>query len=206
MTTLKELLGESYKDGMSLEDVEKALGGIELPKQNDDPVDRSAIEAEIKDKYKALISKSNSEAAKYKKELQAKLSEQEVEKLERDTQFEEMQNEIKELKKEKALASNMSKFTTKLGYNDEQASQASQAFMDGDIDKFVSIASSFQAGQVDAIKSELMKKTPRPEDSGVGGTPKEAMTKEQLYKMSTKDRMKFYQEHPEEYKALHETK
>ena len=64
---LKELLGDNYKDGMTVDEISEALKGITMPKDNS---------AEIA-KLKESVSKANSEASQYKKELNAKLSDDE---------------------------------------------------------------------------------------------------------------------------------
>lgn len=197
MTNLKELIG--YKDGMSADEIFEALGKANVDVQNDD--DHNGTDNSEIDKYKGLISKANAEAAKYKKELKAKLSEQEAKELERNTQFEAMEEEIKALKQEKAKASYVSKFAT-LGYSSEQANLAAEAFMNNDIDALTKAQSAYLASKEDSIKEELMKATPKPKSIETGNGVPEAMTKERLYKMSLQDRLKFAHENPEEYKAL----
>ena len=59
---LKELLGEAYKEGMTFEEVEAALKDITPP-------DTSTAEVT---RLKAALSKANSEAAGYKKQLREK--------------------------------------------------------------------------------------------------------------------------------------
>ena len=56
---LKDLLKEAYKDNMTLEEIEAALEGVE--------VDTSEV-----DRLKSALTKSNSEAAEYKKAASGK--------------------------------------------------------------------------------------------------------------------------------------
>ena len=60
----KDLLKDAYKEGMSLEDIEKALEGIEMPTDGTAEIER----------LKAALSKSNSEAADFRKQLREKQS------------------------------------------------------------------------------------------------------------------------------------
>ena len=56
---IKDLLKDAYKEGMTIEEIESALEGIEMPTDMTGEVDR----------LKNALSKSNSEAADYKKQL-----------------------------------------------------------------------------------------------------------------------------------------
>lgn len=56
---LKDLLGDAYKDGMTVEEIEAALVDITLSSNDSSEIER----------LKAALSKSNSEAAGYKKQL-----------------------------------------------------------------------------------------------------------------------------------------
>ena len=64
--TLFELLGDSYKEDMTIEEINNALSSIEKPNVDDY---NSTI-----DKLKTALTNSNKEAADYKKQLRAKLS------------------------------------------------------------------------------------------------------------------------------------
>ena len=64
---IKDLLKDAYKEGMTLAEIETALKDIDLPTDNSAEIDR----------LKTALSKSNSEAADYKKQLRDKMSEEE---------------------------------------------------------------------------------------------------------------------------------
>ena len=53
--TIKELLGDAYKDGMTIEEIETALENVSMPEDNSAEIER----------LKNALSKSNSEAAGY---------------------------------------------------------------------------------------------------------------------------------------------
>ena len=65
---IRDLLKDTYKEGMSVADIEKALEGIEMPTDNSAEIER----------LKAALSKSNTEAADYKKQLREKMSAEEL--------------------------------------------------------------------------------------------------------------------------------
>ena len=77
---IKDLLKDAYKEGMSVEEIESALANIDLPTDNSAELDR----------LKAALSKSNSEAADYKKQLREKMSAEEVKAKEDAEKIEEL--------------------------------------------------------------------------------------------------------------------
>ena len=62
---LKELLGDAYKEGMTVEDITAAIAGLDL-------VDRAkATEGMVP---KSMLDRANSEAAENKRKLKEKMS------------------------------------------------------------------------------------------------------------------------------------
>lgn len=189
---LQDLLGEAYKEGMTMEEISSALesAGITTKDENSN---------EIKH-YKELVSKANSEAASYKKAMKEKLSEQERAEVERKEQFEAMQAELNQYKQDKILAEYTSQFVSQ-GYAADIASVNAKAFMGNDLETLLKN----QADLINSIKattkSELLKSTPRPEHGNANGSLK-TMTKKDLYALSPSDRLKFAKEHREEYEKL----
>ena len=90
---LKELLGEAYKEGMTFEEVEAALKNI-TPPDNAAEVTR----------LKAALSKANSEAADYKKQLRGKQSEAEAEAAAKQEEHDKLVKENADLKRSMTLA------------------------------------------------------------------------------------------------------
>ena len=85
--TLKELLGDSYKDGMTPGEIEAALASVQLP------TDTKEIE-----RLQKALTKSNSEAADYKRKLQEKQTEEERAEAERAEKTRAMEEELATLK------------------------------------------------------------------------------------------------------------
>lgn len=189
---LQSLLGENYKEGMTEDELSTALESVGV-KTN------SSSDAELS-KMKELISKANSEAATYKKELRAKQTEQEKAEAERNEQFEAMQQKLATLEHEKKVAEYSTKFTA-LGYDVTSAEETANALINGDIDTVLSNTSKYLETQKDLIKSELIKKTPRPESGNTSGVTK-TMTKKELFALPLQERMKFAQEHKEQYESI----
>ena len=92
--TLQELLGESFKDGMTAEDIAKALENVE-----DSKTEIARLNADV-ERYKNALSKSNSEAAEYKRKERDRLSEDEKRNLETQETIASLQSQLEEYKKE----------------------------------------------------------------------------------------------------------
>lgn len=184
----KELLGENYKEGMTAEDILKALEEVSIEDNS------SEIE-----KYKSLLSKANSEASNYKKELKAKLTEEEQKEAERIAEFEQLKEELNMLKRDKAMSENTAQFLA-LGYDDKLARDTATALVEGDLTKVFANHKVFTQTLEKKIKADLMTGTPKPE--GQGDVEKK-MTKEQFLKLGLDERAKFAQDNPQEYNAIY---
>ena len=185
---IKELLKDAYKEGMTLEEVETALEGIELPTDNSAEIER----------LKSALSKSNSEAADFKKQLREKMTADELKAKEDAESREKLQNDYDELLKKVTISENKAQLLA-IGYDDALATETAEAMVNGDLAKvFVNQKKHIEAVEK-KVRSELTKNTPKAE----GGNPNVGVTKEALLKMSSGERLKFSQEHPEEYKKIY---
>lgn len=185
---VKDLLGDAYKEGMTLEEIETALESIELPADNSAEIER----------LKSALSKSNSEAADFKKQLREKMTADEVKAKEDAESREKLQNDYDELLKKVTISENKAQLLA-IGYDDALAAETAEAMVNGDLTKvFINQKKHIEAVEK-KVRSELTKNTPKAE----GGNSNIGITKEALLKMSSGDRLKFSQEHPEEYKNLY---
>ena len=186
--TLKDLLSEAYSDGMTVEDIEKALAEIELPADMSSEVER----------LKNALSKSNSEAADYKRQLKDKMSDEERKAKEDADKWSEMEEKYNALVKKDAISTNKARLLA-LGYDETLATETAEAMFDGNMD----IVFANQKKHIEAVekkaRSEKMKDTPKPE----GGSSSNTMTKEKLRGMTAQERYTFSVEHPEEYKQIY---
>ena len=185
---IKDLLKDAYKEGMTVEEINAALASIDLPTDNS---------AEI-EKLKAALSKSNSEAADYKKQLRDKMSEEERRAKEEVEKMADLQAKYDALLKESAISKNKARLLA-LGYEDKLASETAEAIANGDMDKVFEN----QKKHIDAVdkkaREESLAKTPRP----TGGNGSKTITLEEFKKMSIAEQAKFANEHPNEYKTLY---
>lgn len=148
-------------------------------------------------KERRLREKANSEAAGYKKQLNAKMSEKEridAEKAEReaerDEQFRELMRENKIHKYEKSYLA--------LGYTADEAEKMAVAEVDEDFDAKLKIQLAVQKRQKKEHEAEFLKS--RPElNAGAG---EKQLTKEQFDSMGMAEKSKLYNENKAEYDRL----
>ena len=174
---------------MSAEDKLKALEALE-------EADNSA---EL-ERMKNAVSKANSEAAAWKKKHNELLSEEERKKQEQADHLAQVEKELADLRKEKAVSEYAAKFLG-MGYEEPLAKETAQAMVDGDTEKVFANQVKFNDALKKAAIADKLKSTPRPGVGADGGT---VMTLKKLRTLSDEEYEKFATEHPEEYKALYE--
>lgn len=177
---------EGYAE-MSPEDKLKALEAYDIP----DPDYSGYVPKEQFDK-------TASELAAKKKELKDKLSAEDAAKQTEQEEREKMQKELEELRRESVISKNKAKLIA-LGYDEKLADETAEAIADGDTDKVFANQKKHQDNLEKKVKAEVLKQTPKPTGDGDGKT----ITLKELREMSPADRLKFSQEHPEDYKALY---
>lgn len=160
MSYLSDLLGEAYKEGMTEEEISTALQTAGAGQSNT---------AEL-DKLKAQLSKANSEAADYKKQLRGKQTADEAAAAEQKAAMDKLTQENADLKRSFALSDKKAKLIT-MGYDEKLADSTAVAMVDGDMDTVMANQAKFNESREKAIQAELMKKTPRPAagSEGTGG-------------------------------------
>lgn len=151
---LSELLGEAYHEGMSLEEVNTALAGIESPFGE-------------RDRYKSALSKVNTEAAGYKKQLKALQSQNESTLTAEQQKYNELSDKYSSIQKELNITKK-TKSLMKSGYSEELAMEASTALEENNFDRFMEIQNEFLANRDKQQQATMMLETPRPA-VGIGG-------------------------------------
>lgn len=149
MSYLSDLLGASYKEGMTEEEISTALQTV--GQGNDAEVTR----------LKAALSKANSEAADYKKQLRGKQSEDEAAAATQKEEHDKLVKENEDLKRSMALSERKGKLLA-IGYDEALAAETATAMVDGDMDKVLANQSKYLEVQKKSIMADQMKKTPRP--------------------------------------------
>lgn len=160
MSYLSDLLGEAYKEGMTEEEISTALQTAGAGQSNT---------AEL-DKLKAQLSKANSEAADYKKQLRGKQTADEAAAAEQKAAMDKLTQENADLKRSFAISDKKAKLIA-MGYDEKLADSTAVAMVDGDMDTVMANQAKFNESREKAIQAELMKKTPRPAagSEGTGG-------------------------------------
>ena len=147
-------------DGMTPEQKVEALLGFEY----DDGADKIKAAEESAAKMKSAFDKAASEAASYKKQYNAKLTDEERAKQESEAALKAMQERLAEYEKRDKISTATAAFL-KAGFDEKSAGLAAEAFTSGDIDSLVSSVKSFKASVETATKSSLMAGNPKPEGS-----------------------------------------
>ena len=186
MADLKSLLGDKYKEGMTIEEL-MALE-LEAPK-----ADTSAY-----DNLKKRLDEVASEAANYKKQLRANMSEAEKKAIEDAERYAALEEEAKQLREEKATAA-YAKSLVAMGYDEKSADEVAIALYNGDAEAVIKAQAKFVDAQKKAVLAETVKETPVPPIGNEGAV----MTKEKLREMSATERYEFSQKNPDEYKRIY---
>ena len=166
-------------------------------------VDTSALQAELERlkaenaKLKNAQSNASSDAAKYKRELQARMSEQERAATETKELIEQLKADNEALKKAQTLAQHEAGCVG-LGFDANSAKAAASAFYDHDFQAFSAALKNYLVAHDKALLAESVRQTPRP---GVGAV-EQTVTRDQFNQMGYQERMKLYEEQPDLYKEL----
>ena len=189
MATIREILGDSYKEGMTFAEIESALNGKNL-------ADLSGGQYVSVSKYNSAIAERDDFKSKYTATLtEAQKSEQEAK---------EREERYKAIEKENTI----NRYTKKLGstIKDETIlTEVATLMADGKFDEAIDKQNAYLSNEATAmeqrIKADLMKQNPQASaQNGSGG----AVTKEQFNAMGVAERTKLYREQPEIYKQLNE--
>jgi hypothetical protein len=186
MADLKSILGDKYKEGMTVEEIMSL--NVEIP----EPDMTGFISKEHFDRVA-------SEAANYKKQLRANMTEAEQKAAAEAEKYAEIVAERDKLKAEKAIAEN-AKGLVAIGYDDALATEVATALHNGDAATVIKAMGKFVDSQKKAVLAEAVKDTPVPPTSGTSDT---VVTKEKLRSMTPNERYEFSQKHPEEYKKIY---
>lgn len=149
-------------------------------------------------KQKAALDKATKEAGDYRKQLRAKQSAEEVAAEEAKALQESMQEELKQLRKEKAVSTITAKVMGVVGDSEAASQIAEYLYGAEDADAALTAIQKAWKEKEKALRLEYGK-IPAP---SAGNTEGLTITKEQLDGMKFTERVKFANEHPEEYNKL----
>ena len=192
---LKELLGDAYREDMTLEEVEEALKDLNL-------VDPSTLPKSVS---KEVFDKTASELARYKRELrelqEKSMTAEEKLKLELEKAAEAQAKYAKELSKLRATEIFVTAGLSEEDYTplidivvseDEEVTKTRAKSM-------VDVIASQKKAVEKTVKAELLKGTPKPEP----GDPSKGITLEDFRKLSLMEKQRFARENPELYQEIY---
>ena len=117
------------------------------------------------EKLKAAMNKAASEAAAYKKQLNAKMTDDERKQQETEAAFKAMQEKLSEYEQRDKVSTAKAKFLG-AGFDESAAEKAAQAFTAGDIESLSAALAGYKSSIETGLKAKLMDDTPRPEGGG----------------------------------------
>ena len=144
MADIQSLLGDAYKDGMTIDEINTALAEREL-------VDKSQYDGFVP---KSMLDKANSEAADFKKKWKAASSAQEQKEIEEAEKQAQIEEELKTLRRS-AKVSDYEKQHLALKYDEKDAKEIAEALYDGDMDTVFRIQKKHEDALQKSIKADL---------------------------------------------------
>lgn len=149
-------------------------------------------------KQKAALDKATKEAGDYKKQLRAKQSAEEIAAEEKRAQDEERDRKLAEYEKRFTVAETSKRIMSFVG--DEETSNSIAEYLYGaeDVDGAIDALNKAWIAREKKLRLEYGK-IPAP---GVGGSDGTTITREQLDAMRFPERVKFANEHPDDYNKL----
>lgn len=148
---------------------------------------------------KDTFDKTASELAKVKKDLQARMTEEEKAKAEAEAELQKYKEQAESLQREKNIAENKAKFIS-LGYDDALAQETAEALEKGDYSTVFKNQQTVIENVKKIAKGEANASVTPP--NGKAGEGDKTITKEQFEKMSVAEMTELYQTNPELYEKL----
>lgn len=145
-------------DSMTADEKVTAL----LAFQYDDGTDKIKAAEENAAKMKAAFDKASSEAAGYKKQLNASKTEEELKRQESEETLKAMQEKLAEYEQREKISTAKAAFLGG-GFDETTAADAANAFIAGNIEKMSAALKKFRESIEVSTKSKLMGSNPKPE-------------------------------------------
>jgi len=178
---------EGYEN-MTAEEKVKALEGYSFA----DPDYSGYVKKEVFDK-------TASELAQSKKDLKARMSDEEKAKIETENLLKQYKEEAETLRKEKSISENKAKLIS-AGYDETLAAESAKALVDGDIATVIKNQQTVIENVKKIAKGEAMASTTPP--AGKANEGERTITKEQFKSMNMAERTELYQTNPELFAEL----
>lgn len=150
---------EGYKEDMSAEEKLALFEAYETPKPDPEPKPNPSPNGSMVSK--ATYDKVASDLAAAKKQLRAKMSEDEQKEADRLANEEAMKTELETLRREKTLSSYKASYLSQ-GYEEALAEATAAAMVDGDMDTVFANMKKHSDGMEKALRAKILKETPIP--------------------------------------------
>lgn len=187
---LNELLGDAYKENMTIDEINAALAGMDFV---------SRAEVEKNTVSKKLFDKTASQLAEEKRKNSSQKAAADDATAQLMERIAVLENENKEAKRNESIASTKASLIAQ-GYDDALAAETATAVADGDFAKVIENQGKFLANKTKELEDKALNGTKAPAGGSATGT---AMTKEKLRAMSAQERYEFSVKNPEEYKTIY---
>lgn len=148
---------------------------------------------------KATFDKTASELAQTKKDLKARMTEEEIAKAEHEAELKKYKEQAETLQREKNISENKAKFIS-LGYDDELASETAEALEKGDFATVFKNQQTVIENVKKVAKGEAMASTTPP--VGKANEGGKTISKDEFNKMSYAEMAELYQTNPDLYNSL----
>jgi uncharacterized protein YoxC len=192
MAKLNELLGDKYKDGMTVEEISAALEGLNLADMNSDTFKTGYTSKADYDKIRKSFDVTASELAALKKEKQATT-----------TKEQELLERVNALEKDKQR-SEFERNLVKAGFDETEIGELA-ALMENPVgmaDKLKDITAKNLKKAEERITAELLKKSSRNSDPPPNNPSDKTVTREKFSKMNYEERLALANENPSLYNEL----
>lgn len=138
-------------------------------KSNDMSSDSAAEIARLKN----ALTKSNNEAAELKKQLRAKMTDDEAAKAQADADRKALEDKYTELLRKSTIAEHTARYIAMPGYDEKLARETAEALFDGDMEKVFANQQKANAAYEKKLRADLVKQDPKPDGAGGGNGEKD---------------------------------
>ena len=148
---------------------------------------------------KEVFDKTASELAQSKKDLKARMSDEEKQKVETEALLKQYKEEAEPLKREKSISENKAKLIS-AGYDDTLATETATALVNGDIATVIKNQQVVIENIKKVSRGQAMASTTPPAGKATDGN--KTVTKEQFENMSYRERNDLFNSNPDLYNEL----
>lgn len=186
---------EGYAD-LTAEEKVKILEEFDMEEKKDEETVKEL------EKARKSVTRANSEAADWKRKYKALEEQNKGEKDANETALEQLQAELKQIQKEKKESEHKANFLA-LGYDEELATEAAKALIDGDMTAFFECQKKHNVNYKKTIEKEAVVNMSTPKGGGQANNY-DKLTKEEFRKLDYAERRQLKKEQPEIFYKLNQ--